>query len=350
MTAQAGCFAPKPAEYHPRTGSVSPRWSDHDSPSGKVSVALSRGGAVRPGQLGILPDHLWPRRPARGGTPAGDRVLPSSRGSRRSRVRRPAAGQAYRSAVTKRWGERSVAVVLCRPADNLSVLRLLQLDQLAPRLTCPEEGTARGRLVVAGHLHGVVGQGRSKVAAPAGFTVVAVRTRIRQDVHPVVAHLDGEGIGVRVGGDRQEAVGTGIAAAPDLFAVGRCTPQEGEAGIVDSGSDEGSGPAAGDGPPWTPGLCSSPSAPPSATTRARRTGPRRWPGAPTIARRPEDRGREPSRCPRRRSAARAASHRRSPRRRRTSGRASPQRSSDKGRPAQLASAAATTASSATKPW
>jgi len=147
---------------------------------------VSRGSAISPAELSILPDH--PGIDVGAEVERQPKAVSSCRLETVDDLEFPkSARQTYRSAVVHRWGERSVAVVLCGPRDDFPACCALQLDQSAPSLTCPKKGAALGRLVVAAHLHGVVSQGRSKIAAPAGFTVIAVGTWIGQDIHPVVS-------------------------------------------------------------------------------------------------------------------------------------------------------------------
>ena len=95
----------------------------------------------------------------------------------------------------------------------------------------PEERTSGGGLIRASHFNGVVGQGGAEVGPPSRFAVVTVGARVGQHVRPVVAHFDGERVSVAVGSDRQVPVGTCVAAAPDLVAVGRRAPQQCQARV-----------------------------------------------------------------------------------------------------------------------
>ncbi len=80
--------------------------------------------------------------------------------------------------------------------------------------------------------------------------MIAVGPGIGQDVHPVVAHFDRESIGMGVGRDRQEPMWTGIASAPDLFAVGRAQLRiKVEPGIGIMARAAFAGPPSGDGRP-----------------------------------------------------------------------------------------------------
>ena len=117
------------------------------------------------------------------------------------------------------------------PGGDLPVGVRLEPDQGAPGVAGPEERTSGDGLIRSGHLDGVVGQGGTEVAAPSRFAVVAVGAGVGEHVRPVVAHLDPERVGVAVGRDRQVPVGTCIAAAPDLVAVGRRAPQQRQAGV-----------------------------------------------------------------------------------------------------------------------
>ena len=126
------------------------------------------------------------------------------------------------------------------------------------------------------------GRGSNGSSCARRLAVVAVGARIGQDLDAVVAHLDGQGIGVRMGCDRQEPVGAGVAAAPDLGRRrdGALRMMVRPASSKWPGRRSGR-PACGDDEPWTPAGCWSASAPQPATTPGRRTRPRRGRGGST---------------------------------------------------------------------
>src|ERR1700677_4274094 len=103
--------------------------------------------------------------------------------------------------MTQRRVEQSVAVVFRGPPGDLPLCGAFHLDQPAPGLMRPQEGAAGDRLILSAYLDGVMGQGRPKIVSPAGFTVVAVRAWIGEDVHSVETGLERKGVGVGVGGN-----------------------------------------------------------------------------------------------------------------------------------------------------
>ncbi len=111
--------------------------------------------------------------------------------------------------------QRAVAVVLGAPARRLLPVGVHR-QHPGPGVPRPQEGAARHGLVPAARLERVVPERGPEVAPPLGPAVVAVRARVGQHVDPVVPHLHGQRVRVGVRGDRQEAVRTAVAAAPDL--------------------------------------------------------------------------------------------------------------------------------------
>jgi hypothetical protein len=79
--------------------------------------------------------------------------------------------------------------VLSGPPGDVAVIDNLDLAGL--RMTCPHEGTALARLAPAVELGGVVRDRRPEIGAPCALAVIAVGTRVSQDVDARVAHLDG---------------------------------------------------------------------------------------------------------------------------------------------------------------
>ena len=61
--------------------------------------------------------------------------------------------------------------------------------------------------------------GRLEVRPPVRLSVVAVGTRVGEDIHAAVTDFHREGIGVGVRGDGQESVRAAVAAAPYLGRV-----------------------------------------------------------------------------------------------------------------------------------
>ena len=137
--AQAGCFTPKLGEYHPRTGSVSPLWSDQDDPTGKKSMALRAQGpsdqvssAFCPTIRASMSGPRWNAQPERVPSHCFETVdnlqLPKS------------TRQTDRSAVTQRRLERSVAIVFRGPCGDLPLW-----GASATRSTCSGPDATRGR-------------------------------------------------------------------------------------------------------------------------------------------------------------------------------------------------------------
>ena len=82
----------------------------------------------------------------------------------------------------------------------------------------------RGRLPLPVELKGVMANRRLEVLPPLRLTVVAVRPRVREDVHAAVPNLHRQRVGVRVRGDRQEPVRPAVQSAPYFwFGVGPCS-------------------------------------------------------------------------------------------------------------------------------
>ena len=65
------------------------------------------------------------------------------------------------------------------------------------------------------------------------IAAVAVRAGVGQDFGPVVADLDGQSVGVGVRRNREESVGSAVAATPDLGPVGRLGPEDRDPGVVE---------------------------------------------------------------------------------------------------------------------
>ena len=96
--------------------------------------------------------------------------------------------------------EAQVAVMLCGPG-----LRRLLADITAQRgglgMGVPQKRTSRLGLIDAAKLDGVMGRGRAEPFPPFRLTVVAVSAGIGEDIDAVVPYLQGESIGMGVGGD-----------------------------------------------------------------------------------------------------------------------------------------------------
>src|SRR2546423_5603683 len=92
--------------------------------------------------------------------------------------------------------ERGVAVVLRGPSGDVAVID--DLDLTTMRMTCPHEGTALAGLAPAVEFGSVVRDRRPEVGAPCALAVIAVGTRVRQDVDARVPDLDGQGVRVSV--------------------------------------------------------------------------------------------------------------------------------------------------------
>ena len=68
--------------------------------------------------------------------------------------------------------------------------------------------------------------------------MVAVSTWVSEDVHAAVTHLHGQGVGVRVCGDAEEAVRSPVATAPYLRGVAPRGSEDCYSGVVETGRAE----------------------------------------------------------------------------------------------------------------
>ena len=132
----------------------------------------------------------------------------------------------------RRFG-RAVSVVFCLPAAVLPAGRRLEGGELRAGVADPHGRAARDGLVPAVHLQRVVTDRGAEVAPELRGAGVAVRAGVGEDIGPVVADFDGQGIGVRMGRDRQEPVRPAIAAAPDLGTISRARPEDRDPRVVE---------------------------------------------------------------------------------------------------------------------
>src|ERR1039458_1737077 len=133
--------------------------------------------------------------------------------------------------VLRRWFKYLVAVVFGRPVLNGLIFVELHRHSVCHGMADPQERAGREGLVLRSELDGVVAQCRSEVAPPLGLAVVAVSTRIGQDVDSSVANFDRECIRVGVGREREVTVRTRVAATPDLGLVIRLGSKQRQTGI-----------------------------------------------------------------------------------------------------------------------
>lgn len=122
--------------------------------------------------------------------------------------------------------------VMGRPPDRLrATIEAARRDLHCLRDPGPHEGTARHRLVVAGQLEAVVADRRAKIRPPLRFPLIGVGSGIDQDLHAAATELDGQGVRMRMGRNREEAVRSMIAAAPDLVLCMRRIAQQNHASV-----------------------------------------------------------------------------------------------------------------------
>ena len=123
--------------------------------------------------------------------------------------------QQHRAAMPGRRVERGVAVVFGGPARDVAVVNHLNLMGL--RMMGPRERATFAGLAPAAEFGGVVRDRRPEIRAPRGLAVVAVGTRVGQDVHARVPDLDRQGVRVGMPGGARVAARAVVTPAPDLI-------------------------------------------------------------------------------------------------------------------------------------
>ena len=138
---------------------------------------------------------------------------------------RPAAPvQPHRPVVPGRRPEPGVSVVFSAPVHNGVVICRREIASLS--VPQPQERATTDRLPLPVDLHRVVPDRRLKVLPPLRFAVVAVRSRVGEDIHTAIADLYRQRVGVCVRGDGQEAVQPAVTAAPNLRRVSRVRSED----------------------------------------------------------------------------------------------------------------------------